>query len=107
MYYTATILDLRIKCNLINKQYSDKATTVIQRIQEWLKKEYQRPLPPQLPSTNVELPLSASVHQLGLLRRACKSASGVVYDIDQYLNTLAIDWDKTDSSNYNTNWVLN
>jgi hypothetical protein len=40
IYYTAAILDPRIKCNLINEQYSDEATTVIQRIREWLKKEY-------------------------------------------------------------------
>ena len=29
MYYTAAILDLRIKCNLINEQYGDEATNVI------------------------------------------------------------------------------
>ena len=63
-------------------------------------------MPPQLPSAEIELPPSASVHQLGLLRRARKSTSGAIFDIDQYLNTPAIDWDETDSSNYNPDWVL-
>jgi hypothetical protein len=32
IYYIVAILDLCIKCNLIDKQYSDEAKTIIQRI---------------------------------------------------------------------------
>jgi hypothetical protein len=62
MYYAAAVLDLRIKCNLIKEQYSNNATDVIKQIQEYFKKEYQKPLPPQTPSTDIELPASASVY---------------------------------------------
>jgi hypothetical protein len=106
MYYAAAVLDPRIKCNLIKEQYSNNATDVIRRIQEYLKKEYQKPLPPPTPSTDIELPPSASVHQLGLLRRARKSIGSTLCDIDRYLDTPSLDWDETDVSNYDPDWVL-
>ena len=80
MYYAAVVLGLCIKCNLIKEQYSNKAIVVIKRIQDYFKKEYQKPLPP-----------NASVHQLGLLRRACKSNGSAIYNIDQYPDTLSLD----------------
>jgi hypothetical protein len=49
---------------------------------------------------------SASVHQLGLLRIARKSAGRAICDINGYLNTLAINCDETSSSNYDLDWVL-
>jgi hypothetical protein len=91
MYYAAAVLDPCIKSNLIKEQYSDKAIDVIKRIQDYLKKEYQKLLPPPPPSTNTELPLSASVHQLGLLRKARKSNGSAICDIDRYLDTLSLD----------------
>jgi hypothetical protein len=105
MYYAAAVLDPRIKCNLIKEQYGDEATDIIKRIRDYLKKEYQKPLPPPS-STNTKLPPITSVHQLGLLRRARKSNGSAICDIDRYLDTLSLDWDEADVSNYDPDWVL-
>jgi hypothetical protein len=106
MYYAAMVLDPCIKSNLIKEQYGDEAIDVIKRIKDWFKKEYQSPLPPLAPLAEVKLPSNVSVHQLGLLRRARKSTSLVSYDIDRYLDTLTLDWDEANESNYHPNWVL-
>lgn len=106
MYCAAAVLDPRIKCNLIKEQYGDKAPDIIERMRDYLKKEYQKPLLPLAPSAEVKLPPGASVHQLGLLRRARKSTGSAICDLDRYLDTPSLDWDEADESNYYPDWVL-
>jgi hypothetical protein len=63
-------------------------------------------LPPPDPLAKVKLPSNRSVHQLGPLRRARKSTSLAICDIDWHLNTLTLDWDEANKSNYHHNLVL-
>jgi hypothetical protein len=106
MYYAASILDPRIKCNLIKEQCGDGANNIIEKVRVYLKEEWQKIESCPARSTDTQLPPSANLHQLGLLRRARKSNGSTASDIDRYLDTGSIDWDELDESNYDPDWVL-
>ena len=61
----------------------------------------------QSTNTEIQLPIGANIHQLGLLRRARKASNWTTCDVDRYLDTNSIDWDENDLSNYDPDWVLN
>lgn len=106
MYYTAAVLDPRIKTTLIEEQYREEAAGIIKHIKDYLKHEHRTPAPLSIAITDIELPYSASIYQLGLLRRARRTEGLTASDIDRYLDEPTIDWDETDLTNYRPDWVL-
>jgi hypothetical protein len=60
-------------------------------LKEWLKTEVT-----QGGAEEVAFPEGASIHQLHLLRRACNALTPSVCDIDQYIDSPAIQWDLQD-----------
>jgi hypothetical protein len=61
MYYTAAVLDPRIKCNLIKDQCDDP-NRIITKIRAYLKEEWQKPEVVQSQVNDVELPLGSNLH---------------------------------------------
>jgi hypothetical protein len=41
------------------------------------------------------------------LKCTIAAGEGIACDIDRYLDTKSIDWDKLDKANYHPDWVLN
>jgi hypothetical protein len=106
MYHAAAVLDPRIKFTLIREQYRDKADEIVGRVRKYLKEEWEKQSPMVPQSEEIKLPPGSDLHHLGLLRRARKSSNWTTCDIDRYLNTEPIEWDATDESNYDPDWVL-
>jgi hypothetical protein len=103
VYFAAAVLDPQIKCNLIKEQYPDTANKIIKRIRVYLKKEFAALALSTTIRAKLVVPSNTSLHQLGLLRRARKPSSLAASDIDRYLDTPSLDWDKDDKSNYKEN----
>jgi hypothetical protein len=71
-----------------------------------LKTEFGATPPSQPLQAIPKLPPNASLHQIGLLRRARQSNSSLASDIDLYLGTPPIAWDLSDETNYTPDWAL-
>ncbi len=74
---------------------------MIQRIRAFLKKEYLKTVPVlNAGSQESSLPRRASAHQINLLKRARKSITSKICDIDRYLDSEPIEWDNTNKANF-------
>lgn len=101
IYYIASILDLRIKCQWLKKNVADYEK-VIQRVRTFLKQTY----PPKL-----ELPVHSSLEHKSLEYKFHKefeidTALNNASNIDRYLDTPPITF-KLNKSNDQTQWTLN
>jgi hypothetical protein len=72
MYYTAAVLDPRFKTSVIIKQCGTGAMEIIQRVRDYLKKEYPFYPKADLPVRSREdyCPKGMSIHQYNLLKMA-------------------------------------
>jgi hypothetical protein len=107
MYYAAAILDPRIKTRLIKEQYAEGAAKIMEDIQKYLKKEFQKSSPEaRSRSSDIQFPKGVHHHQLNLLLRARNTRTSTGNDIDRYLDTEVLHWNPGDESNYEQDWVL-
>ena len=107
IYYAAHIFNPRIKTILIREQYDkDTADKLISRIRTYLKKEFGDNSLATTSQSTPKMPANASIHHLSLLKRARQSNTSSQNDIDRYLDSPAIEWDKNDEVNYQDDFVL-